>query len=80
MMPVNAFQQEREASGKWIRASLASTQLSTYFVGVEEHKAIRAEAMRRAGAAFNLKTYHDKVLSYGSARYVPALMFDEAIG
>jgi len=82
LMTVTAFQQEREAAGKWIRASLSSTQLSTYFVGVSEHNSIRAEAERRAGGAFDLKTYHDKVLSYGSApaRYVRALMFGEAIG
>jgi len=81
LMTVTAFQQEREAAGKWIRASLSSTQLSTYFVGVSEHNAIRAEAEKRAGAAFNLKAYHDKVLAYGSApaRYVRALMFDEGI-
>ncbi|MEJ0025664.1 MAG: DUF885 domain-containing protein [Rhizomicrobium sp.] len=82
LMTVTAFQQEREAAGKWIRASLSSTQLSTYFVGVSEHNAVRAEATRRAGAAFDLKRYHDRVLSYGSApmRYVRALMFGEAIG
>ncbi len=80
LMTQTAFQQEREAAGKWIRASLSSTQLSTYFVGVSEHHAIRAEAERRDGAAFDLKAYHDKVLSYGSApaRYVRALMFGEA--
>ncbi|MEJ0042422.1 MAG: DUF885 domain-containing protein [Rhizomicrobium sp.] len=82
LMTATAFQQEREAAGKWIRASLSSTQLSTYFVGVSEHNAIRAEAERRDGAGFALKAYHDKVLSYGSApaRYVRALMFGEAIG
>jgi uncharacterized protein (DUF885 family) len=81
LMTVTAFQQEREAAGKWIRASLSSTQLSTYFVGVSEHNAIRAEAERRAGAGFALKAYHDKVLSYGSApaRYVQALMFDQPV-
>ncbi len=67
LMTRTAFQQEREAAGKWTRASLSSTQLSTYFVGVSEHNAIRAEAERRAGTGFDLKTYHDKVLSYGSA-------------
>jgi uncharacterized protein (DUF885 family) len=82
LMTQVAFQQESEAAGKWVRAQLSSTQLSTYFVGVSEHNAIRAEAMRRAGSAFDLKAYHDKVLSYGNApaRYVRALMFDEAIG
>jgi uncharacterized protein (DUF885 family) len=81
LMTATAFQQEREASGKWTRASLSSTQLSTYFVGVSEHDAIRAAYQAQAGAAFAYKTYHDKVLSYGSApaRYVRALMFDEAI-
>ena len=81
LMTVTAFQQEREAAGKWVRASMSSTQLSTYFVGVSEHHAIRAEAERRAGGSFELKAYHDKVLSYGSApaRYVRALMFDEAV-
>lgn len=81
LMTVTAFQQEREAAGKWIRASLSSTQLSTYFVGVSEHNAIRAEAERRGGAAFALKAYHDKVLAYGSApaRYVQALMFDTPV-
>ena len=43
-MTKTAFQQEREAAGKWVRAQMSSTQLSTYFVGVSEHDAIRAEA------------------------------------
>jgi uncharacterized protein (DUF885 family) len=82
LMTQVAFQQESEAAGKWVRAQLSSTQLSTYFVGVSEHNAIRAEAQKRAGASFDLKAYHDKLLSYGNApaRYVRALMFDEAIG
>jgi len=80
LMVKEAFQQEREAAGKWVRAQLSSTQLSTYFVGVSEHDALRAEAQEREG--FELKTYHDKVLSFGSppARYVRALMFDRPIG
>ena len=81
LMTVTAFQQESEAAGKWTRASLTSTQLSTYFVGREEHNGMRSEAERKAGKGFNLKAYHDKVLSYGSApaRYVRALMFDEPV-
>ena len=81
-LTVTAFQQEREAAGKWTRARLDSTQLPSYFVGATEHDALRAEAERRDGAAFNLKRYHDKVLSFGSppSRYVRALMFGGAIG
>ncbi|MCW3845700.1 DUF885 domain-containing protein [Sphingomonas sp. LB-2] len=77
LMTKGAFQQEREAAGKWNRANLSSTQLLSYFVGYSEHMDLRAEAMRREGAAFNLKRYNDAVLSHGSppARYVRALMF-----
>ena len=31
LMTKGAFQQEREAAGKWVRASLSSTQLLSYF-------------------------------------------------
>ncbi|MES1198390.1 MAG: DUF885 domain-containing protein [Pseudomonadota bacterium] len=81
LMTQTTFQQEREAAGKWIRASVTSAQLPTYFVGWSEHHALRTEAERRAGARFNLKRYHDSVLSYGSppVRYARALMFGEPI-
>ncbi len=81
-LTVTAFQQEREAAGKWTRARLDSAQLPYYFVGVTEHDAVRAEAERRWGSAFSLKRYHDTVLAYGSPpmRYARALMFGEAIG
>ncbi|MGB7739376.1 MAG: DUF885 domain-containing protein [Steroidobacteraceae bacterium] len=81
LMVETGFQEEREAAGKWVRAQLSSAQLSTYFVGYQEHSDMRAEAERRAGAKFDLKAYHDQVLSYGSppVRLVRALVFDEAI-
>jgi len=82
LMTVSAFQEEREAAGKWIRAQVSSTQLPTYFVGWREHFALREEAKRRWGAQFDLKRYHDTALSFGSppGRYVRALMFGEPIG
>ena len=81
LMTETAFQEEREAAGKWRRAQLSSTQLSTYFVGYAEQMAARAEAKRRQGASFDLKRYHDAVLSFGSPpmRYASALMFDTPI-
>ena len=81
LMMRTAFQQEREAAGKWVRASLTSAQLPTYFVGYSEHVELRREAERRRGASFNLKAYHDELLSHGSppVRYARALMFGEAI-
>jgi uncharacterized protein (DUF885 family) len=81
LMTVTGFQEEREAAGKWVRAQLTSAQLSTYFVGYLEHADLRAEAERRAGERFDLKAFHDQVLSFGSppVRFVRALMFDEPI-
>jgi hypothetical protein len=81
LMTETGFQEEREAAGKWVRAQLSSTQLSTYFVGYQEHSDLRAAAETRLGARFNLKAYHDQVLSYGSppVRFVRELMFDEPV-
>lgn len=66
LMMKRGFQEEGEAVGKWRRACQSSTQLSTYFVGALEHDEMRAAAEKRHGAAFNLKQYHDAVLSRGS--------------
>lgn len=66
LMMKRGFQEEGEAVGKWKRARLTSTQLSTYFVGTIEHDDLRAAAEKRDGAKFNLKAYHDQVLSHGS--------------
>ena len=81
MMTVKTFQEEREAAGKWTRARLTSAQLPTYFVGWQEHLDLRAEAEKRAGDKFDLKAYHDKLLSFGSppVRYARELMLDEPI-
>lgn len=78
LMTQGAFQQEREAAGKWVRASLGSTQLLSYFTGFAEHMAMREEAKQRWGAGFDLKTYNDRVLAHGSppAKYVRAMLFD----
>jgi uncharacterized protein (DUF885 family) len=74
----DTFQQEREAAGKWIRAQLTAAQLPTYFVGVQEHLALREDARKAWGNDFTLKRYHDAVLAYGSppVRYVRELMLD----
>lgn len=66
LMTRRGFQEEGEAVGKWRRACQSSTQLSTYFVGAVEHDDLRAAMERKEGAAFNLKRYHDRVLSRGS--------------
>ena len=77
LMQSGAFQAEREAAGKWVRASLSSVQLLSYFTGFSEHMALREEAKQRWGKAYSLRRYNDKVLSYGSppVKYVRELMF-----
>ncbi|MEO6137887.1 MAG: DUF885 domain-containing protein [Luteimonas sp.] len=81
LMIHDTFQQEREASGKWVRAQLSSAQLPTYFVGVQEQFDLRHAMEAKLGDKFNLKAYHDQVLSYGAppVRYVRELMLDEPI-
>jgi uncharacterized protein (DUF885 family) len=82
LMTHTAFQQEREAAGKWVRASLGSTQLLSYFTGYSEHMALRDEVRKREGAAFDLKRYNDALLAHGSppVRYVRELLLDLPIG
>jgi uncharacterized protein (DUF885 family) len=81
LLTQTAFQEEREAAGKWRRAQLSFTQLSTYFVGFQEHLEIRRAAEAAWGAEFNLKRYHDGVLSFGSppGRFARQLLLEEPI-
>jgi hypothetical protein len=81
LMIEDTFQEEREAALKWVRAQLTSTQLSTYFVGTLEHMDLRRDIETAWGSKFDLKTYHDKILSYGSppVQFVRALVLDEEI-
>jgi uncharacterized protein (DUF885 family) len=74
----DTFQQEREAAGKWVRVQLTAAQLPTYFVGVQEHLALREEAKKAWGKDFTLKRYHDAVLAFGSppVRYARELMLE----
>ncbi len=78
LMMEGAFQQEREAAGKWVRAQLSSVQLLSYFTGYEEHLALRREAEKRWGADFDERKYHDALLSFGTppVKYARALLFD----
>jgi uncharacterized protein (DUF885 family) len=81
LMVHDAFQQEREAAGKWVRAQLTSAQLPTYFVGVQEQFDLRKAMEAKLGDRFDAMAYHDQVLSYGAppTRYVRELMLDEPI-
>ncbi len=75
LMVEGGFQEEREAAGKWTRAQLTSAQLSTYFVGTQEHWDLRRTVEKEWGNAFTLKHYHDQILSHGS----PPVQFVRAL-
>ena len=78
LMVEGGFQEEREAALKWIRAQLSFAQLSTYLVGYLEHVDLRAEVTEAWGEEFTLRSYHDRLLSFGSppVQVVRALMLD----
>lgn len=81
LLTQTAFQEESEARGKWRRAQLSYTQLSTYFVGFLEHFETRETYKAKQGASFNLKKYHDSVLSFGSPpmKFARALLMNDKI-
>ncbi len=81
LLTQTAFQEESEARGKWRRAQLSYTQLSTYFVGFLEHFETREVYKAKQGATFNLKKYHDSVLAFGSPpmKYARALLMGDKI-
>ncbi|HYO92106.1 MAG TPA: DUF885 family protein, partial [Pyrinomonadaceae bacterium] len=71
------FQEEGEAAGKWVRARLTSTQLSTYYVGVLEMNDIRrAYEAKAGGRKLDYKELHNTMLSFGTPapKYVREMM------
>jgi uncharacterized protein (DUF885 family) len=74
LMTRRGFQEEGEAAGKWRRALLTATQLSTYFVGYQEVAAIAAA--RPSGV--DPRAWHDQMLAHGcpSPRHLRTLLLD----
>lgn len=73
-----AFQQKAEADGKWRRVKLSSVQLTSYFNGFSEIYDLREELKKQGD--FDLKKFHEKFLSYGSApvKYIKGLMMQSS--
>jgi len=73
-----AFQQKAEAEGKWKRVTVSQVQLASYFTGYTEIYDLREILKKKMGKSFNLKAFHEKFLSYGSApvKYIKALMLE----
>jgi len=74
-----AFQQQAEAEGKWNRVTLSQVQLCSYFTGYTEIYNLREELKKKQGKDFNLKQFHEKFLSFGSApvKYIKELMLSK---
>ncbi len=66
LMVNSGFQELSEAEGKWKRACLTSAQLSTYFYGFKEMMSLRKLYKDRHKDDFDLKSFHEKVLSAGA--------------
>src|SRR6202046_1640067 len=65
LMTKDAFQTQAEAEGKLVRATLSSTQLPTYYVGLREWLALRKKYQAAAGKNFDMLKFHDLVSDQG---------------
>ena len=76
LMTERGYQEEGEAAGKWRRALLTSTQLSTYFVGAAQVTDIVGR-VRTTNPAWTERQVHDAVLSHGNPppRHLPSLLW-----
>lgn len=69
LMVEGGFQEEGEATNKWDRARLSSTQLCEYFLGYVEMQGLEREGRRRAaaeGREFVYRPFLESVLAHGS--------------
>ncbi|KAA5532708.1 DUF885 domain-containing protein [Taibaiella lutea] len=78
LLTQEAFQQQAEAEGKWKRVSVTSVQLTSYFAGYKAIYDLREKIKAKEGKRFDLRVFHEKFLSYGSApvKYISALMLN----
>jgi uncharacterized protein (DUF885 family) len=69
LMVEGGWQERSEATEKWSRARLSSTQLCEYFLGSVEMHELEAEARRRSTAAgrdFDYRPFLESVLAHGT--------------
>jgi len=76
LMIAEAFQEKTEAEEKWVRVTLSSVQLTSYFTGFSEIYKLRDEMKALKGDDFDLKEFHEQFLSYGNSpvKYIRELM------
>ncbi|HEX2883988.1 MAG TPA: DUF885 domain-containing protein [Candidatus Limnocylindria bacterium] len=66
LMVEGGFQERSEASEKWSRARLSSTQLCEYFLGFTEMTELEQEERRRRRDDFAWRPFLESVLSHGT--------------
>ena len=79
LLTKEAFQQQAEAEGKWRRVSVSNVQLTSYYTGYKEIIDLRSAYKTKVGDKFDLKSFHEKFLSYGSApvKFIKELMLEK---
>ena len=72
----DAFQTDAQIEEKYHRATLSQVQLCSYYTGMTEILALREDFKKKMGDKYNLKDFHEKFLSYGSApvKYIREMM------
>jgi uncharacterized protein (DUF885 family) len=66
LMVDGGFQERSEASEKWNRARLSSTQLCSYYLGSVEMTELEREERRRRGEDFAWRPFLESVISHGT--------------
>lgn len=79
LLTEEAFQEQSEAEGKWMRVQRSQVQLCSYFTGLTEIFSLREEMRGKLGDDFDIKTFNEAFLQYGSAPvpYIRQLMLDK---
>ena len=65
-MVEEGFQEQAQAEKKLRRAKLDSTQLSQYFLGLDEIQQLESEVKARDGARFRQREFNEKLTGHGS--------------
>jgi uncharacterized protein (DUF885 family) len=68
--------EESTARSEVARYTMTPTQPSSYLVGALELERLRGATQARLGEAFNLRHFHDRILSYG---HMPPALVRRAI-
>jgi uncharacterized protein (DUF885 family) len=76
LLKKGAFQTDAQINEKYHRATVSQVQLCSYYAGFLEIMALREDFKKKIGDQYQLKDFHEKFLSYGSApvKYIREMM------